>query len=41
MTDQNTVKFGDTFYLKHQSGQYLVPVDRDDATGRSWVIREK
>jgi alkaline phosphatase D len=29
MADQNTVvKFGDTFYLKHQSGQYLVAVDR-------------
>lgn len=32
MVDQNTVKtvvkFGDTFYLKHQSGQYLVAVDR-------------
>ena len=32
MADQNTiktvVKFDDTFYLKHQSGQYLVAVDR-------------
>ncbi len=27
MTD-NTVKFGDAFYLKHETGQYLVAADR-------------
>ncbi len=27
MTD-NTVKFGNSFYLKHETGQYLVAVDR-------------
>ncbi|MEH2425091.1 MAG: LamG-like jellyroll fold domain-containing protein [Nostoc sp.] len=27
-TTDNTIKFGDTFYLKHVSGQYLVAVDR-------------
>lgn len=28
MANQDVVKFGDTFYLKHESGQYLIPVDR-------------
>jgi phospholipase C len=28
MSNQDVVKFGDTFYLKHESGQYLVNVDR-------------
>ena len=28
MSNQDVVKFGDTFYLKHESGQYLVNVER-------------
>lgn len=28
MTDRDVIKYGDTFYLQHQSGNYLVGVDR-------------